>query len=128
MLSLPSLVIVEATSSLKNEYQYFRATHVQSFQPPCVCTRMRSRISASCSLDIVNQELKNAFLDESSILQKEENMPRHFYLLSECARQLAIFLQPCQIYTQQLRNRHFHCRVQRSISSLQISSTVESVE
>ena len=47
-----------------------RAVHVQSFQSPCTCTRMRPRIFSSAASKRANQELQNAFLDES-LAQKE---------------------------------------------------------
>ena len=47
-----------------------RAVHVQSFQSPCTCTRMRPRIFSSAASERANQELQNAFLDES-LAQKE---------------------------------------------------------
>ena len=47
-----------------------RAVHVQSFQSPCTCTRMRRRIFSSTASERANQELQNAFLDEF-LAQKE---------------------------------------------------------
>ena len=47
-----------------------RAVHVQSFQSPCTCTARPALPSDFIPLDRANQELQNAFLDES-LAQKE---------------------------------------------------------
>ena len=47
-----------------------RAVHVQSFQSPCTCTARRALPSDFIPFDRANQELQNAFLDES-LAQKE---------------------------------------------------------
>ena len=46
-----------------------RAVHVQSFQSPCTCTKMCHSFSLAAS-ERANQELQNAFLDDS-LAQKE---------------------------------------------------------
>ena len=50
-----------------------RAVHVQSFQSPCTCTARRVLPSDFTPLDRANQELQNAFLDES-LAQKEPKL------------------------------------------------------
>ena len=47
-----------------------RAVHVQSFQSPCTCTARPALPSDFIPFDRANQELQNAFLDES-LAQKE---------------------------------------------------------
>ena len=47
-----------------------RAVHVQSFQSPCTCTARRALPTDSIAFDRANQDLQNAFLDES-LAQKE---------------------------------------------------------
>ena len=42
-----------------------RAVHVQSFQSPCTCTKMCRRSFSLAASERANQELQNAFLDES---------------------------------------------------------------
>ena len=54
-----------------NYFDFFRrAVHVQSFQSPCTCTARPARSSDFIPFDRANQELNNAFLDES-LAQKE---------------------------------------------------------
>ena len=50
-----------------------RAVHVQSFQSPCTCTKMRGRIFSLTLLERANQELQNDFLKES-LCQKEAEL------------------------------------------------------
>ena len=50
-----------------------RAVHVQSFQSPCTCTARPALPSDFIPLDRPNQELNNAFLDES-LAQKEPKL------------------------------------------------------
>ena len=55
-----------------------RVIHVQTFQSPCTCTKMRDRIFSSAELERANQELQNAFLDESLAQKVKGNMAMHF--------------------------------------------------
>ena len=50
-----------------------RAVHVQSFQSPCTCTARPVLPSEFTPFDRANQELQNAFLDES-LAQKEPKL------------------------------------------------------
>ena len=50
-----------------------RAVHVQSFQSPCTCTARPVLPSDFTLFDRANQELQNAFLDES-LAQKEPKL------------------------------------------------------
>ena len=50
-----------------------RAVHVQSFQSPCTCTARPALPSDFIPVDRANQDLNNAFLDES-LAQKEPKL------------------------------------------------------
>ena len=61
-----------------NYFDFFRrAVHVQSFQSPCTCTARRVLPSDFTpfrhSTELANQELQNAFLDES-LAEKEPKL------------------------------------------------------
>ena len=57
-----------------NYFDFFRrAVHVQSFQSPCTCTARPVLPSDFTPFDRANQELQNAFLDES-LAQKEPKL------------------------------------------------------
>ena len=52
-----------------------RAVHVQSFQSPCMCTKMRVRIFCLTGEERAKQELQNAFLDESPTQNEAKIQP-----------------------------------------------------
>ena len=69
--SFSGTVTDQETVEPQNYFGFFRrAVHVQSFQSPCTCTARQALPSDFISFDRANQELQNAFLDES-LAQKE---------------------------------------------------------
>ena len=61
----------EGTVEPQNYFGFFRrAVHVQSFQSPCTCTARRALPTDFIAFDRANQDLQDAFLDES-LAQKE---------------------------------------------------------
>ena len=63
-----------ACSNDKNSI-FRRAVHVQSFQSPCMCTKMRVRIFCLTGEERAKQELQNAFLDESPTQNEAKIQP-----------------------------------------------------
>ena len=64
----------EQAAGTQNYFGFFRrAVHVQSFQSPCTCTARRALPTDFIAFDRANQDLKDAFLDES-LAQKEPKL------------------------------------------------------
>ena len=61
----------QGTVEPQNYFGFFRhAVHVQRFQLPCTCTSRRALPPDFIPVNRANQDLQNAFLDES-LAQKE---------------------------------------------------------
>ena len=64
----------EQVAGTQNYFGFFRrAVHVQSFKSPCTCTARPVLPSDFIPFDRANQDLQNAFLDES-LAQKEAKL------------------------------------------------------
>ena len=71
----------QGTVEPQNYFGFFRrAVRVQSFQSPCTCTARRALHSDFIPFDRANQDLHNAFLDES--LTQMEAKIRPFKVLT----------------------------------------------
>ena len=61
----------QGTVEPQNYFDFFRrAVHVQSFQSACTCAARRTLPTDFIAFDRANQDLQNAFLDES-LAEKE---------------------------------------------------------